>query len=569
MTWPPGPQQQPSQPQPQPPQPQGEFGAPFEPMEPMRPAPPAQPVQGYGQFPPPPPVQPQAGPYGYGYGAQPPYPAGPGGPAGRKPSGRRRTTLVAAVIAGVLVVGGGVWFATSDGHGSGKPVAHGSSDGERLTALPPVRPTDDAEVVDTAAPVDKVNAARKPGEAKVLWMRDNGVDVPRNGVDVYGPWLTGDIVAKGMYRTVSGYSVADGARKWTLELPADLCAAPTLPTGDGKVVVALMGGTSSDADCSVLQMIDLTTGRAGWKKTVERKGAEDLLSDVAMGISGDLATFGRSGNSVGYRVSDGKEVFGKREGVCQPFAFTSGPRMIAATSCRTDADDEDKQQVEEIDPATGKPKWTYRVKTGWRVAQVYSANPLVISLKKGVGEGGAWAIVTLRENGTYRSQMVGGKNEDYAVTCDVDIVVSGRNLDGCAGAAADDGTFYLATKPATVGSSLTNKVVAFDLDSGKAKWRAAAPAGQVMQPLRMDGRNVIVRVDGTYRKGGGIATLGPEGGAPKMLLRHPASAAEAESSFSMARAVYAGGRSILVSATVSAINDKEEKKVKTVMVFGP
>ncbi|WP_406515680.1 PQQ-like beta-propeller repeat protein [Streptomyces sp. NBC_00873] len=559
MTWPPGPQ--PQQPQP----PQGEFGAPFEPVEPMRP------TQGYGPQAPPP-AQPQPGPYGYGYAPQQtPYPAGPpaGGPGGRTPSRRRRTALVAAVVAVVLVAGGGVWFAVRGGDDGGRPVAHGSADPKPPAASQPAPPAEETDAVDTSAPVGKLNAGRKSGEAEVLWMRDNGIDIPPLGADVYGPWLTGDTLAKGMYRTVSGYSAADGTRKWKLDLPAPLCAAPTLPTTDGKTVVALKDGTAPDADCAVLQMIDLTTGKAGWKKTVERKGVVDLLSDVAMGISGDLVTFGRAGNSAGYRVSDGAEVFGKREGLCQPFAFTSGPRLIAATNCRTDADTQDKERVEGIDPATGEPKWTYRVKTGWRVQQVYSTSPPVISLKKGVGESGAWAIVTLRDNGTYRSQMVGGKNENYAVTCDADLVVSGRNLDGCAGVAADGDTFYLATKPVTVDSALTNKVVAFDLNTGKAKWRAAAPAGQIMQPLRMDGRNVIVRVEGTYRKGGAVATLAPTGGAPTMLLRHPASASKVESTFDAARLVYAGGRSILVCARVSANDDEEEKKVKTFMVFGP
>jgi hypothetical protein len=75
-------------------------------------------------------------------------------------------------------------------------------------------------------------------------------------------------------------------------------------------------------------------------------------------------------------------------------------------------------------------------------------------------------------------------------------------------------------------------------------------------------------VEGTYRKSGAVATLAPTGGAPTMLLRHPASASRVESSFDATRLVYADGRSILVSARVSATNDKEEKTVKTVMVFG-
>ncbi|MGC5410464.1 PQQ-binding-like beta-propeller repeat protein, partial [Streptomyces sp. DT225] len=97
------------------------------------------------------------------------------------------------------------------------------------------------------------------------------------------------------------------------------------------------------ADCSALQQIDLDTGKAGWKKEVKKSGLFDMMSDLSMAISGDTVTAGRTGTSNAYRVSDGKEVFGKRGGNCEPFAFAGGPKLIAAVNCRTD-DIENPQQ---------------------------------------------------------------------------------------------------------------------------------------------------------------------------------------------------------------------------------
>ncbi|MCX4964187.1 hypothetical protein OHA98_05020 [Streptomyces sp. NBC_00654] len=45
----------------------------------------------------------------------------------------------------------------------------------------------------------------------------------------------------------------------------------------------------------------------------------------------------------------------------------------------------------------------------------------------------------------------------------------------------------MATKPEFVDKDMTNAVVAFDLNTGRSKWRAAAPAGQTLMPLRVEG----------------------------------------------------------------------------------
>ncbi|MER6104706.1 PQQ-binding-like beta-propeller repeat protein [Streptomyces sp. NPDC001832] len=583
--------------------PQGGFGAPQEPPQgspqPPQTPPPPQPGYGYPQTPgqapgqapgygypqqpgpynqpqqpgpyaqQPGPYAQQPGPYnqptqpGFGYPQQQ-YPGapGPGGPGGGGKSSKRKPALIigAAAVA-LLVIGGGISIAMSGSGDDKEPVAEKSGDAEPSNS-PAVNEGDgngDGREVD-----DDLNAGRKAGEAKVLWLQKNDVDLPRNGSDVYGPWVVGDTVVKGMYRTVSGYSVADGKQKWTVKLPAELCAAPSQPTTDGKIVIGVENGTTDTADCADLQMIDLNTGKVGWKKSIKKNGIGDILSDISLAISGDTVAVGRIGNSSAYRVSDGKELFGNQPGDCQPFAFAGGPKLIAASNCRTDDVDNPQQQIQELDPVTGKPRWTYQAKRGWEIDRVYSVSPLVVSLKQDK----QWGILALNENGTRRSGLVSDKGDKFETDCGNAFAAFGNSLDGCTGVAADANTFYMSTAPESSGTASTNKVVAFDLNTGKSKWKAAAPAGRTMKPLRMDGGNVLLHVKAGYDGGGGIATLAPTGGTPQMVLKHPASTAEIENSFYNSKIVYAGGRSFIASGRVSARNDEEELKTKTMMAFG-
>lgn len=556
------PQQQPG-PYGQPPQQPGAYG------QPQQPGPYAQQQPGpYGS---------QPGPYGqpqqpgYGYPQQQypgaPAPAGPTGPGGGSPFKGKPAMIIGAAVAVLLVVGGGVLLLSGGDDDVKKPVAKKSEEVLKPSTSPSV---DEGDGNGTGRDGDDdLNGGRKPGEAKVLWLQKNDVDLPRNGADVHGPWVVGDTIVKGMYRTVSGYSVADGKQKWTLKLPADICAAPAQTTTDGKIVIGVENGTSDKADCADLQMIDLTTGKAGWKKSVKSTGLFDLMTDIALAISGDTVTVGRTGASNAFRVSDGKELFGKRDGICQPFAFAGGAKLIAAVSCRTSDVDNPQQKVEEIDPNTGKPTWSFKLARGVEVDKVYSVSPLVVSLTKGgSSDDKKWSIVAFRENGTLRSQLYGDEGDKLAPDCGGGVAVFGQRLDGCTGVAADANTLYMATQDDTSGTGRTNQVVAFDLNTGKTKWRAKAPAGQTMKPLRMEGADVLLYVDAAYNKGGGIATLAPSGGSPKTVLQHPASTAQIESSFWDENVLYADGRSFITSGRISASNDEKELETKTMMAFG-
>ncbi|MFB8118815.1 PQQ-binding-like beta-propeller repeat protein [Streptomyces sp. NPDC055962] len=554
--------------------PQEGFGAPYDPPPVTAPGPYAQQPGPYGQppqggygFPPQPgPYPPHAGPYGQppqpGPHGQPPTVTAPGGPGSGR-SQRRTRVAVGAVLALVLLTGGGIWLATGgEGGGQKKPVVGPAHD----NGQPSPSPTSGQDGTSVAGPTAaELNAGREPGEAKVEWLTENGADLPPYGEETHGPWFAGDIVAKGMYRTVTGYAVADGAERWSLRLPTDLCAAPSAPTADGKVVVGLEDDVmETEATCSVLQMIDLRTGKAGWKKTVDRSGMQDGLSHVAMSISGDTVTFGRTSSSDAFRVSDGKELFGRRkEGVCQPFAFTGGTRMLAAVSCQPEPADPVRQQVQEVDPVTGTPKWTYAVEPGWSVTHIFTVSPPVLSIAKD----DEWAVLVLDGNGAYRSRMAGG-DEDYGFRCGEDSVQEGGNLDGCAGVTADASRFYFSTQPDSTAEVKTNKVVAFALATGKPVWKTPSPGGRFMMPLRMEGGKVVVHVQAAYRKSGEIGALDPSTGAYTTLLKHPESAEDTENSLFLPKVTYRDGRSFLLPQRISAEEDEEEKAATAVLVYG-
>ncbi|MFF2523696.1 outer membrane protein assembly factor BamB family protein [Streptomyces liangshanensis] len=561
----PGPQPGPYAPQPGP---YGQQPGPYAPQQgpyAQQPGPYGQQAGPYAQ---------QPGPYGrpgpYGYPPQQ-FPGAPTPPpgGGRNPFKGKPGLAVAAAVAALLVVGGGTYAVVSGGDSAKEPVADKSQD-PKPTGGSSAGPDGGVDQGDGTGggreSDDDLNAGRKDGESKVLFLQTNDVDLPRNGSDVYGPWFAGDTVVKAMYKQVVGYSATDGKKKWTLDLPAELCAAPSAPSADGKIVVAYMNGTSDKSDCNQLQVVDLATGKGGWKQEIKEIGLFDILSDVNLTISGGTVTAARTAGAQAYRMTDGKQVFEKSSGSCKPFAFAGGPKLIAAESCSTGDFDTSQHQLEELDPATGKAKWTYKLAKNWEVDKVYSVDPLVISTRE-KDKDASWNVLALNANGTLRSSLAGGK-DSFAPNCGGGFVIFGRNLEGCTGVAADAKHFYMATAPAKGSTSRTNEVIAFDLNTGKPTWRSKAPADRTITPLRMDGGNVVAYVEPTYEHAGAVATIAPTGGAPKIVQQHPASTAEIEDSFYQPTLAWASGRLYVVGGRISASNDAAELKEKTMMAFG-
>ncbi|MGW5494705.1 outer membrane protein assembly factor BamB family protein [Streptomyces olivaceoviridis] len=572
----PAPQTPPAQggfgPAPQTPSAQGGFGP--APQTPPQPPPgygyPQQPQQPgpYGSAPGPygypqqPPQQP--GPYGapqpgYGHPQQPPYPgmpgAAPGGPLDGRPGGRKKTALiVGSAVAALLVIGGTVFAVTGGDSGGGekkKPVAQQSDDPKNsATASPATSGGEDPE---------NLNKGRRPGEAKVLWYKP-APDAPASGADAPGMWITGDTAVKAAYKQVFAFRTGDGGTAWgPLDLPQKICAVTPQKSADDKIVVAYLNGAGDRAKCNQLQQLDLRTGEKGWSAEVADGGLFDSALTVELTLSGKTLMVGRSQSGTAYDIDSGKKLYDKKKygAACFPAAFAGGTgRLIQVASCGAGTAKE-HEEIQELDPATGKVRWTQPVKKGWEVTRTYSVDPLVVYLTN--RDKKAWNISTFTKDGTFRSEVK--VNEKFAPRCGWAVLE--RELQGCQGVAVDAGMLYLPTD-STVSA---NEIVAISLSDGKEKWRVKSPVDQPMAPVKVEGGKLIAYVQPSYDAGGQVVSVPVAGSSHRTtrLLQNPQGAAQVEDTFYDGVVDWAGGRFFISSGRLSGDDDSKEKLM---MAFG-
>ncbi len=333
-----------------------------------------------------------------GFGPPPaPFDPQPGGRPRRRPA-----VVVAALVAVLLVIGGGVYLTVGDGFG-------GSSRDGGKTAGPSGSPSVDqgdgkgpGVGTDTYDP----NAGIRPGEARV-WLRDNPTEVAGSGTSQYGPWRIGDVVVKAISTEFTAYAVADGQEKWKLSLKTPMCGVPPAPSANGKLVVGVKESASEKARCAGLQQIDLATGKAGWTTPVPPENDHDSALEFEMAIAGDTVAVARSAVLSGFSVTDGRKLFGTwNANGCYPTAFAGGPRLVIIRHCPdpNDARASGQPMVQELDPATGGPKWSHKYDKDWTVGRILSMDPLVVAAHH--KDKKTWNITAFAADGKVRSQHV-------------------------------------------------------------------------------------------------------------------------------------------------------------------
>ncbi|WP_055490300.1 PQQ-binding-like beta-propeller repeat protein [Streptomyces sp. TP-A0356] len=567
--------------------PQGGFGAPQDPRQatPPPPAqPPAPPQPGYGYPQPQPGPYQQQGPYGqpgpytqpgpyaqqpgpyaapqpgYGYPQQPPqFPGAPTPPSGggsKNPFKGKPALAVGAAVAALLVIGGTVYAVSGNG-GDKKPVADKSqSAAPSATASTPVNPGDGSG--NGGQDPQNLNAGRKAGEDKVLWYKE-APDVPGSGADAAGMWITGRTAVKAAYKQVFAYNVGDGNPTWSpVSFPQKICAVTRQKTADDKVMVAYMSGVSDNAKCNQLQEIDLDSGKKGWSGQVADGALFDSTLTVSLTLSGKTLLVGRSQSGTAYDVTSGRKLWDKQRygEACFPSAFAGGAKLISVASCGAGGSDE-HDEVQELDPATGKARWTRTIPKGWRVARTFSVDPLVLYLTN--DDKKSAAISTFKNDGTPRSDV--HSKESFAPECPWAIL--DRDLQGCTGTVADANTLYLPTEA----KSGPNAIVAISLDTGKEKWRVKSPADRSMLPLKADGTNLIAYVEPSYGGGGRIVSIATGGSSHGVtgLLQNPSGAAQIESGFFSKAIAYVDGR-FYISTT--RLTGSKQSKEKLMLAYG-
>ncbi|MFC8007356.1 PQQ-binding-like beta-propeller repeat protein [Streptomyces olivaceus] len=560
---PPPPQGPPSGPPPQP-----GYGYPQQPGQPGQPGPYGQPGQPgpynsgpYAQPQQPGPYGQQPGQPGYGYPQQPQYPGAPGTPppggsGSRNPFKGKPALAIAAAVAALLVIGGSVWAVTSGGGDDEdkKPSVAGKSDDPKPSGSKggaPVNPGDGSG--DGGEDPEDLNEGRQAGEAKVLWYK-SAPDAPGSGADADGMWITDKAAVKAAYKQVFAYNVGDGKPAWDpVSFPEKICAATPEKTAADKVVVAYMSGSSDRAKCNQLQEIDLATGAKGWTGKVDDGELFDSTLSLELTLSGNTMMIGRSQSGTAYDVTSGKKLYDKKKygDACFPAGFAgSAEKLVQVASCGAGGDKE-HDEVQGLDPKTGKVLWTYPYEKGWRVERAYSVDPLVVYATN--EDKKVWNISSFTSGGKVLEQV--GVDEDFAPECGWAIME--RDLQGCTGVAVADNTLYLPTE-ATSGA---NEIVAIDLASGKEKWRAKSPEDESMVPLKAEGDQLIAYVQPSYDAGGQIVSI-PTGGnshKPGKLLQNPQGVADIENSFYSKDIDWVDGRFYISSTRLTGKDDSKEK----------
>ncbi|QEU93833.1 PQQ-binding-like beta-propeller repeat protein [Streptomyces kanamyceticus] len=545
------PQAQPGYGYPQPQQP-GPYGQPQQPGpygQPQQPGPYGQPQQ-----PGPYATQPQPG-YGYAQAPTQPQFGGPGMPpappgSGGNPGKRKLIVIVAAAVAALLVAGGVTWAVVGgDDGGEKKPVAKEKD--PKPTASAPVNPGDGSG--DGKEGKEDLNEGRKPGEAKVLWYKE-APKVPGSGGDAPGMWIDGDVAVKAAYKELSAYDVKTGKVAWpTITFPQKICAATQQASDKGKIVIAFKDSVKSAAKCNQLQVIDLKTGAKGWGKSVKEEGLFDFSMQSSLAFVGDTLMVGRDQSGTALSMSDeGKQLFvaeKKDEGSCFPAGFAGGKKLLMKLSCGASTPTE-HDELQQLDPKTGKALWTKKFPKGWKIGKVYSVSPTVVYLTN--EDKKKWNISVLKENSdATRSEVV--SKDGFAPECGSSIL--DRGLDGCTGVTADASYLYLPTDE----KSGANEIVAFSLATGKEAWRTKSPVDEKMLPLKVENGALVAYVSPAYTSAGRVVSIATSGShTPKTLLQNPSGTSKIESGFYSKDVDYVDGRFYISTTSITGSTGQQK-----------
>ncbi|RFU88684.1 hypothetical protein DY218_00300 [Streptomyces triticagri] len=511
--------------------------------------PPATPAPGYGY--PQGPGQPTPAPGQYGYpGQQPQYgsyqqpqmqppPGGPGGTGGGKKLNTQMTIIIAAVVAVALIIGGGVWFANSKGDDDKKDESKSSAGTEGKG--------DNTKGGGGGGGKEKAPANIKSKVAYQIPMPE--VKEKNGSVVVSGSWATDKVYAKSGISEVVGYDVKTGKKSWDVPLKGPVCWASDQVTEDGITALVFQGGKPTKADphmgCTEVAALDLNEGKLLWTKQA-KTGDEKVRMDEVTISGGTVAAGGTSGGAA-WDAKTGKSLWQPEVSAdqCKDVGYQGGEALAVVRQCGDYQNPTNQVQV--IDPKSGKVKSSYKMSPGIQYPHIVSSKPLVVAadVNETAGDGSSISDFFSIDDKTGKLiTKISADAEKYGAECEA------TEVSGCKMLAVGNGKIYLPTEEHDAGTGeygQTNEIVSFDLKTGKLTTdRADAGDKYTITPLRMDGQNIIAYKTGPYDKGGQVVSVDGSTFKQTTLMENPAdrSLNRIEKSFqpSYAEILYTEGR---------------------------
>lgn len=427
------------------------------------------------------------------------YPGGYGQGGGRRRQQKSKTgAIVAAVLAVVLVAGGGIWFATSGGDGG-----------------------------------EGGDSASDPAEAKVTGK------VPMPAVDdeaiTMGMWTTDKNFVKAGVNEIVGYPLAGGKAEWKVPLGGNLCWSSSHATKEGQVAVLFEKGEDSDPECTQVGLVDVRQGKLLWQKQAIDE-FDDTMDFDEVTIGGGTVAAGGTGGGAAWSA-EGKELWKPGEDdECDDNGYAgSDEKLVVIRECGDS--DPPALRVQTLDPATGEAKSTYKIPSGPEYVHVASVDPLLVGYDADDAEPGANVadFITLDDSGAQAKQVskIDILADAYELSCPA------TSVSGCTEFAVnkETGTLYLGSDQSPRGQyDIGNKLVAFDLKTGKKTGQTKMKEGVVLVPMGLDEKgSVLAYQEPKVSEAGGVWEVDAKSFGLKQLMRHPADDAKLEGTFSTDR----------------------------------
>ncbi|MBU7598500.1 PQQ-binding-like beta-propeller repeat protein [Streptomyces sp. P38-E01] len=477
--------------------------------------------------PPPPPNQPPSGGFGgpqdpsYGYPQTPPpgQPTGPnpyaGGqgpygqqptapmqqaPGGQQPGNNNKKILMvcAAVVAVAVIAVGTVFVVTKD---DGEPEAGKPGQSEPKGGDP------DAKQDEPPSTVPKQDS-----DAEIAWE----APVPKGfegelSKQAHGVLFSGGSIVKYEPDGLVAYNIKTGKPDWKEKfIRGESCSMASTSSG-GKTLVQW------GAKCEKVMGFDITKGKKLWEKDLPSRETSDLPNaDYAhLAVSGDLAGMSWTGGRVGYRLSDGKELWSSTEAGCSDQGYAGGENFIVLHQCLLGTDG----KLRKFDQK-GEKTAEWKVPKGVEVKRVFSTSPLVVGLSPQGLSSKLNNIAVLDEETLKLKKRIKIDPERYRITCQ-----PSHALDSCLNAVVDkdSGMIMLETETYDGKERTTNAVSGFNLETGKMVWTAEPSVEGRTNPVGMHDGKLLTLEQGNYDGGGGVTSLDPKkGGTPKQILEFSA-----------------------------------------------
>ncbi|MFE6161748.1 PQQ-binding-like beta-propeller repeat protein [Streptomyces sp. NPDC056486] len=407
---------------------------------------------------------------------------------------RRLFGVIAAVLVVVLCAGGGyLWLGVGDL----------TPDDDKPDAAPQSR-------LDVRETVEKPPATTKGQMAFRFSVDDMS---PGEQYDTPGTWATDKILAKGINRTLVGFKigkdVSTGDEAWRTPLAGPICGLTRHVTVEARIAVLHRSKNDPEAPCEQVAFVDIDTGEKVWDKkfpTSKTIFGQDPTS-VSMTRGTVAVTWGNG--SVAYDMDTGDRLWKKaRVSGCEHEGLAGGRGLLMVLACVHRKSH--TYQVQKLDPRTGDATWTYQVADGIKGVNLLSAEPAVIGLS--AGDNDVTHLISINDHGKRRA-TIGLEGGHYVVNCST---ATGFNAaDDCPSTVVSGDQVFVTSREDPHGDMVNNanRIVSFDLATGKTVKKFESGRDQLLYPMRMSGDQLLAyRESSDHITPMGLVSLNPRTG---------------------------------------------------------